>query len=155
SELKGKTTCKLADGRELEAKVVGVEEVFDLALLKIDAKGLTPIEWHESKEAPVGNWVASAGPGEDPVAVGVVSVGVRKGNPKEARPARDLSKSGYLGIGLADVKGAVQIGTVAPDTAAAKAGLKPNDLVLSLGGKAVKDADSFIEAVGRLKPGDE
>src|SRR5690349_1261066 len=53
SELKGRTTCKLADGRELEARVVGVQEAFDLALLKIDAKGLTPVEWAQSKDAPV------------------------------------------------------------------------------------------------------
>ena len=56
SELKGnKMTCKLADGRDLEARVVGIEETFDLALLKVDTKGLTPVEWHASKEAPVGS----------------------------------------------------------------------------------------------------
>lgn len=155
SELKGPPTCKLPDGRELEAKVVGVHELSDLALLKIDAKGLTPVEWRESKEAPVGNWVASAGPSEDPIAVGVVSVGPRKGNPKEARPARDLTKSGYLGVGLADGKDGVKISEVMPDTAAAKAGLKTNDLVLSLGGQAVKDVEGFIDAVGGHKPGEE
>src|SRR5438876_3854791 len=39
--LKGKIVCRLKDGRELEAKIAGVQSVHDLALLKIDAAGLT------------------------------------------------------------------------------------------------------------------
>jgi serine protease Do len=153
SELKGKTTCKLADGRDLEAQIVGVQEVYDLALLKIDARGLTAVEWQESKVAPVGNWVASAGLAVDPIAVGVVSVGVRKGNPKEARPARDPAQTGYLGITLAPIEGGgIKIDQVMPDQAAARAGIKPNDVVLSLNGKAIKDVDEFINAVGGYKP---
>ncbi len=155
SELKGKTTCKLPDGRELEAQVVGVLENYDVALLKVDARGLTPVEWADSKAAPVGSWVASAGLAADPVAVGVVSVGVRKGNPKEARLARDPSKSGYLGITLAAGEGGIKIEQVMPGTPAAKAGLKSNDTVLALGGKAFKDVEDFIAAVGGHKPGDE
>jgi serine protease Do len=42
-----------------------------------------------------------------------------------------------------------------PDTAAAKAGLKQGDVVLSLGNKVFKDVQGFIDAVGNHKPGDE
>jgi serine protease Do len=56
---------------------------------------------------------------------------------------------------LADAESGVKISEVMPDTAAAKAGLKANDVVLSLGGKAVKDVSNFIESVGEHKPGDE
>jgi len=155
SDLKGKTTCKLPDGRDLEARLVGVQETFDLALLKVEAKGLTPIEWQEkSKVPPVGNWVVSPVLGADLIAAGVVSVGVRNGNPKEARPARDSSKSGYLGIALGTTADGIKIEQVMPDSAAAKAGLKANDAVLSLGGKAFKDVQELIDAVGSNKPGD-
>jgi serine protease Do len=155
SELKGKVTCKLSDGRDLEAKTVGVQEAFDLVLLKIDAKGLTPVEWAEKNKAPaVGNWVASPGLATDPIAAGVVSVGVRAGNAKEARPARDPSKTGYLGIALGAADGGIKIEQVVPDSAAFKAGLKANDTVLSLGGKVFKDVQEFIDAVGSNKPGD-
>ena len=78
SELKGKPVCKLKDGRELPAKVVGVLLSWDLAMLKIEARGLQPVEWRESKQVPVGNWLASVGLGEDPVAIGVVSVAARQ-----------------------------------------------------------------------------
>jgi serine protease Do len=152
SELKGRTTCKLADGRDLEAQLVGVQELYDVALLKIDAKGLTPVEWQDSKAVPVGNWLASAGPGQDPLAVGVVSVAARKGNPKDAPLARDPAKTGYLGIMLAPGEGGIMIDRVMPDTAAAKAGLKPKDTVLSLNGKSYKEVEDFIAAVGSYKP---
>jgi serine protease Do len=156
SELKGRTTCKLTDGRELEARTVGAQEAFDLALLKIDAKGLKPVEWADSKDAPVGYWVASAGTGRDPIGVGIVSVGVRKGNPKEAVPQRDLSRSGYLGVALlpAEEGEGAKIDRVEENSAAAKAGLEKNDVVLAVGSKPVKDVDEFIAVVGGHKPGD-
>jgi serine protease Do len=156
SELKGHTTtCKLSDGRELEAQVVGVHDLSDLALLKIDAKGLTAVEWQGSKVPQVGNWVATVGLGPDPIAAGVVSVGVRIGDPKQARPVRDRSKSGYLGVGLADAEDVVKIGEVMPGTAADKAGIKANDIVLLLNGKRVKDREDFIDMVGDHKPDEE
>jgi serine protease Do len=154
SELKGHTTCKLSDGREVEARVVGVQEAFDLALLKVDARGLTPVEWADSREAPVGCWVASTGTGLDPIGVGVVSVAVRKGNPKDAVPQRDLSRSGYLGVSLLPFEGGVKIERVESGAAADKAGLAANDIVLALGDKAVKDVEDFIGLVGDHKPGD-
>src|SRR6516162_5858795 len=67
SELKlhGKNVVRLKDGCEYDAKVVGVKDDYDLALLKIDAEELKPIIWRDSKEAKVGRWVASVAPGED------------------------------------------------------------------------------------------
>src|SRR5947208_3412487 len=38
SELKGKLTCKLPDGAECDAELVGFDVPFDLAVLKIEAK---------------------------------------------------------------------------------------------------------------------
>jgi serine protease Do len=148
SELKGKLICKLPGGQEAKATIVGVDDSFDLAMLKVEAKGLVPVQWDESKLAPVGHWLASAGTTERPVGIGVVSVATRKGS-------RDLTRSGYLGILLAEAEGGVKISEVMPDTAAAKAGLKANDIVVALGGKAVKDVPNFIEEVGQHKPGEE
>lgn len=155
SELKGKVVCKLRDGREHEARTVGIHEVFDLALLKVEAKGLTPVEWQESKHAPVGNWVASAGPGEDPVAIGVVSVATRSvAVSKVPPPASGTAGSGYLGIGLEVSDGGPKINQVTPDSAAAKAGLKVNDIVLSVQGKEIVDTESLINTIQSYKPGD-
>ena len=70
-DLTGKITCKLSDGRELEAKIVGVHEQHDLAILKIAAQKLPIIEFSDSKKTKAGSWVASVGCGSDAAAVGV------------------------------------------------------------------------------------
>ena len=57
---------------------MGVHEPFDLALLQVDAGGLTPVEWSQGAPPPVGSLTATPGPGEDAVAVGVVSVAPRR-----------------------------------------------------------------------------
>src|SRR5688572_14034247 len=72
SLLKGKLACKLKDGRTLDAKYVGLEVKHDLALLKVEATGLRPVQWADSKEAEVGDWVAAPTNGADAAAVGVV-----------------------------------------------------------------------------------
>jgi len=154
SELKGKTTVKLKDGRELEARVVGVHPDFDLAMLKVEATGLTPAAWAESKTAPVGFWVASAGTGEEPVAVGVVSVAARKADSRSG-PRMPPPNSGYLGIALETVAQGAKVSQVMPGTGAAKAGLKVNDVVVALAGRAIKDHDSLIKSIQNYKPGDK
>lgn len=68
---------KLADGRELEADVVGVDSSTDLALLKLkDGKDLPVAEMGNSDELEVGDWVMAIGNPfglEATVTVGVLS----------------------------------------------------------------------------------
>lgn len=154
SELKGKITCKLPDGKEVEPRVVGVHELHDLALLKLEVKGLTPIQWTPSKEAGVGNWVASVGTGADPVAIGVVSVATRNVPTRGAPPPSNLANSGYLGIGLDPTsESGAKIGQVLPGGAAEKAGLKASDIILAVNGKEVEDGDDLIMQLQATKPG--
>ncbi len=70
-DLEGKTTCKLKNGRIYEARLVGVHEEHDLAMLKIAATQLKPIIWSTSANTRTGSWVASVGMDADPAAVGV------------------------------------------------------------------------------------
>src|SRR5260370_6246673 len=88
SDLKGKIVIKLRDGATFDARLVGVHEAHDLAMLKIDANGLTPVEWRSSKDDGVGYWVASAGLGPDPVAVGVIGEAARQMPAPHSPPAR-------------------------------------------------------------------
>ncbi len=53
----GAATVTLADGRELEAKIVGRDHYTDVTLLKVDANGLTPIQRGSGKELKVGQFV--------------------------------------------------------------------------------------------------
>jgi S1-C subfamily serine protease len=51
----------LPGGREYEATVVGADAPTDLALLKIDATGLTPMVWGDSTRLRVAEWVLAVG----------------------------------------------------------------------------------------------
>ena len=50
-------TVTLSDGRELEAKVLGRDHYTDVALLKVEANGLTPVQPSGSKDVKVGQFV--------------------------------------------------------------------------------------------------
>ena len=54
-------TVGLADKRELRAKVVGVDPSTDLALLKVDARGLPVVPWGDSAKLKVAEWVLAIG----------------------------------------------------------------------------------------------
>jgi len=144
SELKGKLACVLRDKRKLEAKLVGVDESFDLAMLKVEAAGLPVIGWAE-EEPEVGQWVAVPGTGDDPLAVGVVSV-----------PTREIPpEPGLIGILLEESDEGPRVKSVVPNSPAQKAGLKPDDLITHCNGKMVKNPAELIGEVRQHKPGEE
>ena len=63
-----------ADGRVLAAKIVGTDPESDLAVLRIEGKGLTPITLGQSEKAQVGDVVLAIG---DPFGVGqTVTMGI-------------------------------------------------------------------------------
>ncbi len=51
----------LNDNNTYEAKIVGTDEATDLALIKIDAKGLQPMEFGDSDAVKIGEWVLAVG----------------------------------------------------------------------------------------------
>jgi S1-C subfamily serine protease len=52
SQLSGKVSCRMRDGKTLEAKIVGAHEAFDLAMLKVEAKNLAAVKFTDSIVAP-------------------------------------------------------------------------------------------------------
>ena len=54
-------TVRLLDRREFKAKVIGTDPNTDVAVLKIDAKGLPPVALGNSDDARVGEWVLAIG----------------------------------------------------------------------------------------------
>ncbi len=163
----GKTdiACKLKDGKVLAAKVVGykdddkIEGAFDLAMLKVEAKGLKAIEWRPSKDAVAGKWVASVSNGEEPIAVGVISVAKRKFAGGDQPPRKGINpKAGFLGVQLETAMGGAKVAVVSPNSPAAKAvphPLKPNDIIYEAAGKKIVDHQALIETIQRFKAGDK
>lgn len=51
----------LNDNSTYEARIIGTDEATDLALIKIDAKGLSPITFGDSEAVKIGEWVLAVG----------------------------------------------------------------------------------------------
>ncbi|MGN6370045.1 MAG: trypsin-like peptidase domain-containing protein [Phycisphaerae bacterium] len=156
SEVAGRKQLTVVLGKEkLPAKLVGVSEPLDLAMLRVPAgkEGLwTPVEWADTNErqVQVGQWVATCGPMDilkkEPVAVGVVSVGRR----------RIPGHSGFLGVMMAntpDGSGAA-VKQVLTGSAAEAAHLNVGDVIIAVAGKPIHNGVELREQVGSFRPGD-
>lgn len=158
SELKGAIWVRLPDGSEYEATTVAAHKDTDLALLKVDVKGLKAVKFADTVKVPQGNWLAAAGPNSDPVSVGIVSVMTRKLTGRDTlitNPNR-----GYLGVFPSDEKDddgnpvGAKLTEVTPDGAAAKAGLKADDIIVEMNGKSITSQTSLRDFLESLRGGD-
>ena len=80
----------LNDNSTYDAKIIGTDEATDLALIKIDAHGLSAITFGDSESVKVGEWVLAVGNPfgfNSTVTAGIVSA-----------KARSLNKGGSMGI---------------------------------------------------------
>ena len=71
-----KIMVKLADNRQFEAKVIGSDQMSDIALLKIEAKNLPSLKLGDSDKVKRGQWVVAIGSPfsfEQSVTAGIVS----------------------------------------------------------------------------------
>lgn len=184
SLIRGRVTCRLKDGRELDARVVGIDEETDLGMLKIEAKDLPALSLGGAApgERQFVTMRAEATPGEsageeevdqlaeteNPVlqpgdwlaTVGLgrdpIAVGVVSVLPREIE-----KRDGFLGIKM-DInavppKGkppAVVIESVTPDSAASEAQLQAGDRILSVNGQATAKPEDLGAVIRGRNPGD-
>ncbi|MCX8162412.1 MAG: trypsin-like peptidase domain-containing protein [Candidatus Bathyarchaeota archaeon] len=73
-----RTEILMPDGDILEARVVGSDPLFDVAVLKVEVDGLNPVRWGDPGKLKVGYIVLAIGrslglPGEPTVTLGIIS----------------------------------------------------------------------------------
>lgn len=88
-------TVKLTDKRVFKAKVIGVDKLSDVAVLKIDAKNLPTVKIGDPKQSRAGEWVVAIGSlfgFENTVTAGIVSA-----------KSRTLPDEGYVPFLQTDV----------------------------------------------------
>jgi Do/DeqQ family serine protease len=54
-------TVAFSDNREVKGRVIGTDPATDIALLKVDVKGLPSLTWGDSAKLQVGEWVLAIG----------------------------------------------------------------------------------------------
>ncbi|WP_372590747.1 trypsin-like peptidase domain-containing protein [Guyparkeria sp.] len=82
-----KIFVRLADGREMDADLVGVDEIGDIALLKVDADNLPPVSLGDSDDVRPGQWAVAIGSPygfDQTVTAGVIS-GLGRTLPSESK----------------------------------------------------------------------
>ena len=160
SEIADDPRCRLTGGQVLPARVAGVDAQYDVALLKVETRGLSAVRWSAERVRPAGKLVAAPDGRGGSVGVGMVSVeervlegpfpaAVTKSRPyvpKAAAPA-------ILGAPkLTEGKG-MPIRRV--KDSAARAGIVPGDVLLTLNGRPIRDPDEDIyRSVEKSSPGD-
>ena len=143
SELKGLKAAVLPNGKRLAAKVVDVNEAYDIALVKINARGLVPIEWNPSQQLVSGSLLAT--PGSElalyPVSHGMLSKPAALTQAKDKIPATQLilrTKGSVEGIILEEFK---------PKAAADAIGLKAGDLITRVNRKPMESEDQLVNVL--------
>jgi serine protease Do len=139
---KGDLHCRLSDGRQVSAKVLETDEENDLALVRVDARGLKPISWAQ-QDAVVGQWAVTPGTGPVPEAVGIISVPPRKIPPKQA----------LIGVQLDFEAAEARIARIIAGLGAEQAGLKAGDTVLAVNSLPVKGAQELIQVLRKFREG--
>ncbi len=143
SEIKhDKMTCWLTDGKEADAELLAVDDEEDLALIRVHAPGLKPIQW-ASQEPVIGQWAITPGIEERPYAVGIISALSRKIRPQRA----------YIGVRFGNAADATAIEEVTAGLGADKAGIKAGDVIIAVNGMAVSNRVQVVDTLSDFREG--
>lgn len=138
-------TLDTSDGVSRGAKVTGVYEDEDLAVLTISGDPLPAVEW--SMEPPaLGRFLAAPQPDGRLAGFGVVSVLERNLRETDQAYLGVVGAMGFAGPG-------VKIGQVEPTAGAAKAGLKEGDVILRVGDRPISGLLELRNALIGREPG--
>lgn len=154
TQLKGKITVKLSDGRVLEAEKLGEDREADLAVLRVPAAGLKSALWREGVPEQ-GRLIAAVGEKGEPVTLGTVTSEPRKFNLVDRPAGPAAGPRPFLGVGVEDVDNGAKLSNVSPGSPADKAGLKAGDIIRKVGGQAVKGLAGLRAALDKHKVGDK
>ncbi len=139
---KGKLVVRIWTGEESVANVVSRNSSIDIALLRIDRRGLQPIQWSDEVLPSRGSWLATTSTQDTPAAFGIVSAGLMSVLQRKVR----------MGVVLKEDSGAV-IEKVYFGTGADQAGLRSGDFIRAVDGKAMSTMQDALTALQACRAG--
>ena len=90
----------MADGKNYDAKIQSTDPVYDLAVIKVDARNLPVVELGDSDQLNVGQWVIAVGNAlgkyQNTVTVGVISAKARNVEASDPNGSSSENLSGML-----------------------------------------------------------
>jgi serine protease Do len=139
----GKLTCWLATGEEVQAQLLAVDDDDDVALVRVKAEGLKPIQW-ATNQVVEGQWVITPCLADTPLAVGIISALSRRIQP----PQRAL-----IGVGFDWYATRPTVDILEPGFGAEEAGVKPGDIVLAVDGTSVTNSEQVMDILREFRDG--
>ena len=150
SKLKEGLSIIIDEHRYKDVSLIASDIKWDLAILKVDAEKLTPIEWDKSSIVVQGSWVITNG--STSKLRRRVNIGIISAHAREILGEIPV----MLGVGLNDNKNneGVEILEVVKDSGAEVAGLTKGDLIKKFDGVEVKKREQIIDVIRKKQPGD-
>ncbi|MES2658893.1 MAG: trypsin-like peptidase domain-containing protein [Verrucomicrobiota bacterium] len=130
-----------------EVKIVMIDPTWDVALLKIEASGLVPVDFAPTSEIAQGSWVVANGATTRTtrrLLAGIVSAKIRE------IPA---AGGAALGVILNSKSKALEVAEVNEKSGAKEAGLQKGDVVLSINGTKVSKIEDIAKVLKDKKAG--
>jgi serine protease Do len=130
-----------------EVKIVSIDATWDVAHLKIDAAGLTPVKFAPTSEVPQGTWVVANGVTtrtQRRILAGIVSA-----------KSREIPTAGGAALGVILKQGTdnLEIVEIQEKGGAKAAGLQKGDVITAIEGQAVANREEIAKALKDRKAG--
>jgi serine protease Do len=130
-----------------EVKIITRDELWDVALLKVNASNLVPVKYAPSSDLKRGTWVIVNGVtsrSKRRVLAGIISA-----------EAREILPEGgaVLGVQLEETKGKIVIKQIVAGSGAEDAGLLKNDQITAVEAQELRGLEDFTEKIKAAKAG--
>ena len=154
------------DGTSYDATIVGYDESNDIAVLKIDATGLTPVVLGDSDKLNVGDPVVASSGSSGEASIDNIGFAIPINSVRSI--VESIIKNGYIvkpyiGVSVEDVSSEMTsyglpqgaaVRSVTENGPAAEAGLQENDIITTVNGEAITGSNDLVQIVTAKKAGD-
>ena len=142
--LRKQLRCRLSNQKTYDAEIVGQNETHDIAILKINAKNLSPIRW-SSHQPALGEFLLT--PDIDGT---VTKLGCYSVHPRSTQ----VGERAFLGVQPVFNGTGVAVFEIEPGAASHAAGLRDGDIITMIDQHKITDVAALVKSIRNHKPGD-